>query len=111
LERTFLVVSSPNITLPPGTNVKLTGWYRIPQPIRASADGLLIYDTAGGESLGIRLYHSATWKKIEVFRKVPASGQISMSIALTGIGTVYFDDLKIESINASIPTTTSTPVK
>ncbi|HQR05793.1 MAG TPA: hypothetical protein PLN21_03170 [Gemmatales bacterium] len=111
LERTFLVVSTPNVTLPPGTNVKLTGWYRIPVPIRASADGLLLYDSAGGESLGIRLYHSAAWKKIEVFRKVPASGQISMSIALTGIGTVYFDDLKIESINASPPATTSTPVK
>ncbi|MFT3882340.1 MAG: hypothetical protein QM703_22150 [Gemmatales bacterium] len=33
LERTFLVVNSPSITLPPGTNVKLTGWYRIPAPL------------------------------------------------------------------------------
>jgi len=111
LERTYLVVNSPAVTLPAGTNVKLTGWYRIPEPIRASADGLLIYDNAGGEALGIRMHHSATWKKIEVFRKVPSSGQISISIALTGLGTVYFDDLKIEAINPASTSVATTPVK
>ena len=90
---------------------KLTGWYRIPEPIRASADGLLIYDSAGGEALGIRMHHSATWKKIEVFRKVPTSGQISISLALTGLGTVYFDDLKIEAINPASTSVATTPVK
>lgn len=111
LERTYLVVSSPTVSLPAGTNVKLSGWYRIPEPIRASADGLLIYDSSGGEGLGIRLYRSPAWKKIEVFRKVPASGQISLSIALTGLGNVYFDDLKIEAINATSTAVTTTPVK
>lgn len=106
LERTFLVVSTPPIALPPGTTVKLTGWYRIPEPIKASADGLLIYDSAGGEALGIRLYQSAKWKKLETYRQVPASGQISMSVALTGIGVAYFDDLKIETINAPQPKVT-----
>lgn len=103
LERTFLVVTSPAIALPPGTTVKLTGWYRIPDPIKASADGLLIYDSAGGEALGIRLYHAKAWKKLETYRQVPSTGQISMSIAMTGLGTAYFDDLKIEAINASQP--------
>jgi hypothetical protein len=96
------------VALIPGTTVKLTGWFRIPQPLKASADGLLIYDNAGTEALGVRLYHSPQWKKIELFRQVPASGQISISIALTGIGTAYFDDLKIEGIQANTP---AAPVK
>lgn len=99
LERTFLALTTPPVQLPPGTTVKLTGWYRIPQPLKASADGLLIYDSAGTEALGVRLYHSTNWKKIDLYRTVPSSGQISLSIALTGMGTVYLDDLKIESIN------------
>lgn len=108
LERTYLVVTTPSVALTPGTTVKLTGWFRIPQPLKASADGLLIYDNAGTEALGVRLYHVPQWKKIELFRQVPASGQISISVALTGIGTAYFDDLKIEGIQANTP---AAPVK
>jgi hypothetical protein len=101
LERTYLVVSSASVNLTPGSQVKITGWYRIPQPLRSSADGLLIYDNAGGEQLGVRLYHSPQWKKIELYRTVPGSGQINVSIALTGLGTAYFDDLKIEALQAN----------
>lgn len=111
LERTFLIVNTAAVSLPPGTTVRLSGWYRIPQPIRASADGLLIYDSAGTEALGVRLYHSPQWKKIEVYRQVPLSGQVSMSIALTGIGTVFFDELKIEAINAVSPVSSVQPKK
>ncbi len=109
LERTYLVVNTPSVALTPGTTVKLTGWFRIPQPIKASADGLLIYDNAGTEALGIRLYHVPQWKKFELYRQVPSSGQISLSIALTGIGTAYFDDLKIEGIQANTPAATVKP--
>jgi hypothetical protein len=101
LERTYLVVSSANVNLTPGSQVKISGWYRIPQPIRSSADGLLIYDNAAGEAMGVRLYHSPQWKKMEVYRTVPSSGQVNVSIALTGMGVAYFDDLKIEALQAN----------
>ncbi|HMO35305.1 MAG TPA: hypothetical protein PKA06_04615, partial [Gemmatales bacterium] len=103
LERTYLVVNTPAITLAPGSTVKLSGWFRIPQTIQASSDGLLIYDSAGTEALGIRLHYVPQWKKFEIYRQVPASGNISMSIALTGLGTVYFDDLRIEGIESRSP--------
>jgi hypothetical protein len=31
-----------------------------------------------------------------MYRQVPASGEIRVRVALTGFGTVYFDDLRIE---------------
>ena len=55
LERTFLAVHSPAVKLPPGTLVKISGWVRIPKAITASADGALLYDSAGGEPLAVRL--------------------------------------------------------
>ena len=76
----------------------ISGWVRIPKPITASVDGALLYDSAGGEPLAIRLKDPTAWKQFTLYRKVPASGTISVTLALTGIGTVYFDDIQIQPI-------------
>jgi hypothetical protein len=98
LERTFLAVDSPAVKLPPGTLVRVSGWVKVPQEIAGSADGVLFYDDAGGEPLGVRVAHQPQWKQFNLYRRVPASGQISVTVALTGIGTAYFDDLRIEPL-------------
>ena len=41
-----------------------------------------------------------TWKKFILYREVPASGTISVTMALTGLGKVYFDDVRIEPLIA-----------
>ena len=69
---------------------------RIPENLTASADGALLYDSAGGEPLAIRLIGATKWKKFTLYRNVPASGLINVSLALTGIGTAFFDDIRIE---------------
>src|SRR5262249_50639961 len=99
LERTFLAINSPAVHLEPGTLVRLSGWVRIPKPLAASADGALLYDSAGGEPLAIRLLGPAKkWKQFTWYRRVPSSGAINLTVALTGIGEVYVDDLKIEPL-------------
>src|SRR5262249_43312050 len=99
LERTFLAINSPAVHLEPGTLVRLSGWVRIPKPLAASADGALFYDSAGGEPLAIRLLGPAKkWKQFTWYRRVPSSGAINLTVALTGIGEVYVDDLKIEPL-------------
>ncbi|HEX4590568.1 MAG TPA: hypothetical protein VH120_11595, partial [Gemmataceae bacterium] len=101
LEPTYLAVSSPPVALAPGSLVRVSGWYNVPKPIEASADGALIFDTAGGEPLGVRLIEGTKgWKRFTLFRRVPASGVMQLTTALTGIGTVYFDDLTIEPLNS-----------
>jgi hypothetical protein len=96
LENTFLAVDSPPVKLPPGTLVRVSGWIKIPTDIAASADGVLFYDSAGGEPLGVRLRESTEWRQFHLYRVVPASGQISVTIALTGVGKAYFDNVAIE---------------
>ncbi len=105
LERTFLAVDSPPVKLPPGTLVRVSGWIRIPTEIVGSVDAVLFYDDVGGEPLGIRVSHLPQWKQFHLYRRVPASGQISVTVALTGIGVAYFDDLRIEPM---IPTEAGT---
>ncbi len=99
LERTVLAVTSPPVQLAPGTAVRISGWIRIPQTITASVDGAMLYDSAGGEALAVRVTDAADWKQFNLFRKVPASGQISVTLALTGLGSALFDDVRIEPMN------------
>jgi hypothetical protein len=98
LERTFLALRSATVRLQPGTPVRISGWIKIPQPITASPDGALLYDSAGGEPLAIRLTAPTKWKKLTLYRQVPASGTMNVTLALTGIGKVYFDDVRIEPL-------------
>jgi hypothetical protein len=100
LQRTFLGVHSPAIKLPPGSWVQISGWMRIPKAIAASADGALLYDSAGGEPFAVRFSEAMPWRKFTLYRPVPPSGEIYVTLALTGLGRVYFDDIRIEPLNA-----------
>lgn len=99
IEPTYIGVTSPPVAYPPGTLVRITGWMKIAKPIQASPDGALLFDSAGGEPLGMRIGSPTPWKQIILYRRVPANGQVQVTAALTGIGTVYFDDLKIEPLS------------
>lgn len=101
LERTFLAINSPAVSLPPGTLVRISAWVMIPGGIGASVDGVLFYDSAGGEPLAVRLTQPTprgAWKKYTLYRQVPATGVISVTLALTGLGVAYFDDVRIEPL-------------
>ena len=100
LERTFLAVDSPPVRLPPGTLVRVSGWVNVPAAITGTADGALLYDDAGGEPLAVRLQQTAGWKQFHLYRRVPTSGQMSVTLALTGIGVAYYDDVRIEPLVA-----------
>jgi hypothetical protein len=99
LERTFLAIHSPAARLAPGTLVRLSAWVRVPNPVIGTADGAMLFDSAGGEPLAIRLTAPVPkWKKFTLYRRVPESGTINLTMALTGMGTVYFDDVRIEPL-------------
>jgi hypothetical protein len=111
LQRTFLAIHSPGVRLPPGTWARISGWVKIPSPITASPDGALLYDNAGGEPLAVRLTGATAWKKYVLYRQVPASGTVNVTLALTGLGRVYFDDVRIEPMVAGTAPTTTAKVR
>jgi hypothetical protein len=86
------------VKLLPGTLVQVTAWLKIPQKIASSVDGLLVFDSVGGEPLGIRLTDAMPWRRITLYRRVPASGTINVSMVLTGIGRAYIDEVHIEPL-------------
>jgi hypothetical protein len=100
LERTYVSVQSPAVELPPGTLVRITAWVRIPSNLTGSTDGALLFDSVGGEALAVRLTGATKWRRYAFYREVPASGKVSVTMALTGLGEAYFDDVKIEPLVA-----------
>jgi hypothetical protein len=102
LERSFLAVDSPRVELPPGTLVRISFWAKVPQPIEASADGVVVYDSVGGEPLSARIDQTRGWQIFHMYRRIPAAGDISLTFALTGIGTAYFDDVRIEPLRQAV---------
>src|SRR5207247_4186731 len=100
LERAFSAISSPIVRLPPGTLVRISAWISTPG-ISASVDGALFYDSVGGEPLAVRQTDSIPWRKFTLYRWVPPSGMINVTLALTGLGTAYFDDVRIEPLSVN----------
>jgi hypothetical protein len=109
LERTFVAINSPAVRLPPGTPVRVSAWVNIPRAIQASLDGALLYDSAGGEPLAVRLGETKGWKQYTLYRRVPASGSINVTLALTGIGAAFFDDVRIEPLVSAPPARPASP--
>jgi hypothetical protein len=109
LQRTFLAIHTPAVKLQPGTWVAISIWARIPNQIKASADGALFYDSAAGEPFAVRLTDPTPWKQFVLYRRVPASGLIHVTMALTGLGKAYFDDVRIQPLKPPMATAALQP--
>ncbi len=103
LERTVLAVDSPAADFAPGTVVRISFWAKVPA-VGATADGVVVFDSAGGEPLAVRIQNTlipagaTVWKEYHLYRRVPPTGKIAMTFALTGFGTAFFDDVRIEPL-------------
>src|SRR5207244_5215526 len=71
LEPTFVGVVSPTVKLPPGSLVRVTAWVKIPNPILASPDGVLFFDSIGGEPLAAPIGRPALGEQKTGWEKVP----------------------------------------
>ena len=101
LENTRIAVVSPTVKLQPGSFVQVSAWIYVTENIGGSPDGAMFYDSVGGESFAVRLTEpTKKWKRFTLYRRVPASGSIHVTLALTGLGSVYFDDVSIEPLVA-----------
>lgn len=98
LERTAIAVMSPTVAATPGAWARITFWANIPNTIQASADGAVVFDSAGGEPLATRIRSTTGWQRFAMYRQVPADGKLGVTFAMTGLGIAFFDDVRIEEM-------------
>lgn len=96
LETPPLWLTSPPVLLQAGQWVRIHGWVRVPAPVTASLDGLLIFDSWGGEPLAERVGATGGWKEFTLYRAAATAGPMTVTIALTGLGEAWLDNLSVE---------------
>lgn len=88
-------ITSPPLHVAAGKMVRISGFVRTSPEIAGSQDGLLVFDSLGGRVLAERIRGATSWRKFELFRAAPADAQVTLTIALTGIGEAWVDDVEI----------------
>ena len=96
VSETPVQVRTGPVRVEPGQVVHIEFWVRIPRKLISNLDGLVIYDSVGGAEQGLRLRDALPgWTKFQLLREVRAPSDLTVTIALAGLGEVLFDDLAI----------------
>lgn len=104
LEAAPLFFFSPQIPVRMGEMICVNGWVRIPQPLESSIDGLMIFDSLGGESQAVRFRETrGVWKEFAFYRYVPADCNYFVCFSLHGLGEVHLDDIRISGVQFDVP--------
>ncbi|MFO0918619.1 MAG: hypothetical protein U0872_09925 [Planctomycetaceae bacterium] len=106
-DREYVRVITPAVTVHSGQVVRVAGWVKIPRALQASQDGLMIYDSVLGRSLALRYRESCNWQRFEFIREAVQSQEVTVTLALTGLGEVFLDDLEISVLTPSAVVETS----
>ncbi|HJN12224.1 MAG TPA: hypothetical protein QF564_26310 [Pirellulaceae bacterium] len=88
------IVSAP-VSARRGQLVRINGWTKIPQAITGSHDGLMIFDSSAGLALAQRIQHTRGWQEFTLYRAARRDGPLTVTLALTGLGEVWLDDISI----------------
>ena len=91
-------VTSPAVQVAEGQLVRIEGQIYIPHAITDSVDGLLIAESIGGEPLAYRAGATKGWQRFTLYRVATRTGPLSITIALTGHGEAWIDDVSIRLV-------------
>lgn len=88
-------VVSPAIAVAENKMLRIRGYVRTSAQIEGSRDGVLVFDSLGGQDLGVRLLSAETWRQFTLYRVAPADANVTVTFALTGVGEAWIDDVDI----------------
>ncbi len=91
----FVSISTPPVTVYAGHAVRISGWIKISTDLAAASDGLMIYDSLQGRGLALRFHQACGWQRFEFVREAVESQDVTVTMALTGLGEVNIDDLEV----------------
>lgn len=91
-------ITSPAVPVGAGQLLKISGWISVPQKIIGSGDGLVVFDSIGGAATAMHFDKPGAWQQFTYYRLAPLDGSVSLTLALSGLGEAYLDDVKIEAV-------------
>ena len=96
-------VRSPAVRVGAKQFVRISVLVHRPIASAPGAGGVIVRDSIGGETLQFRTTDPIPeLSRVVLYRRVPADGELTVTLGLAGYGDVFFDDLRIEPV-VSIP--------
>lgn len=103
-------ITTPPINAAAGTLLEIVAQVRVPNPIKGSVDGLLVFDSYGGPALAERVNKTESWRRLVLYRIVPPAQEsndplsiatpppLTVTFALTGLGEAQIDSVSIKPL-------------
>ena len=98
LERVPVWVTTAPVQAQAGQRFRLRFWVRVDREITGSVDGLLVFDSLGGEALAWRATRTDGWQQVVLYRAASSPGPVQLTFALTGLGEAWIDDVQVEPL-------------
>jgi hypothetical protein len=98
LNKNPVTVVSPPLSVHAGQVVRISGWVKLTQPVLGSLDGATIHDSLLDKTGAWRVKTARDWQRFELLRVVPESQELTVTIALHGLGELAIDDLQIVAV-------------
>jgi hypothetical protein len=98
-------ITSPPIAAPTGKLLQIEARVWVPQPVKGSVDGLLVFDSIGGPALAERVGMTPGWRRLVLYRIVPADAAgepLTLTFAMTGLGAARIDDVAIRVVDRGV---------
>ncbi|MEI6240142.1 MAG: hypothetical protein WCR51_07120 [Planctomycetia bacterium] len=95
-------ITTPPLQPPTGKLLEIEARVWVPQPIKGSVDGLLVFDSLGGPALAERVAQTSGWRRLVLYRIVPADATgepFTLTFALTGIGEARVDEVSVRVLD------------
>ncbi|MCI0492759.1 MAG: hypothetical protein L0Z07_07465, partial [Planctomycetes bacterium] len=97
-----LWITSPAMPVEPGQLIEITGWVRVPKPLRGNASGLEIVDSLGGAELSLSAIETPAWQPFRMIRAVPKSTELRLTFVLSGLGSAQIDSVMVRTLGQPI---------
>ena len=95
-------ITTPPLDPPTGKLLEIEARVWVPQRIKGSVDGLLVFDSLAGPALAERVGQTPGWRRLVLYRIVPpdAAGEpFTVTFALTGIGEARIDEVAVRVVD------------
>jgi len=89
------IISGP-IEVKAGNRLRIHRWAQVSPRSQHHSDGLLIYDSLGGPTLGDRIRPTLGWQEFILYRAAPRSGSFHITCELQGPGEAWLDSVSVQ---------------
>jgi hypothetical protein len=106
-----VTITTPPVTVYKGQLAYISGWVKVAAPSVGNLDGAVFYDSLLGPGAALHWSATADWRKFELMREVTETTELTLTMALSGMGDIRFDDLQIVPLDVDAGSSKSAGTK